>query len=72
MKTSSGIMNTSESRIVKRTSMLKMALARSPSPSPIVLDTRADPPVPTIMPSAPTSITAGQMMFNAAKAEVPT
>ena len=52
--------------------MLKTALARAGSPSPIVLDTSAEPPVPTISPSAPTSMTAGQMIFSAAKAEVPT
>ena len=38
----------------------------------MVLDTSAEPPVPTISPSAPISITAGQMMFSAAKADVPT
>ena len=36
------------------------------------METRADPPVPSISPSDPTSITAGQMMFSAAKADVPT
>ena len=53
-------------------SKLKMASALKRLPSPIVFDTSADPPVPTISPSAPISIMAGQMIFSPANADVPT
>ena len=52
--------------------MLKILLARRSSPCPIVIDTKAEPPVPIIKPNAPMIMTAGQMTFSAAKAVVPT
>ena len=65
-------MNTAARMKVNWTSIVNIPWARSRSPSPIVLATSADPPVPTIRPSAPMSMIAGQMTLSAAKAVVPT
>ena len=67
-----GIMKKKARYRVKRISMLKILLARRSSPCPIVIDTKAEPPVPIINPNAPMIMTAGQMTFSAAKAVVPT
>ena len=52
--------------------MVKYSLARSLSPSPMVFDTTALPPVPAIKPIDATAIRTGKVRLMAAKGVVPT
>lgn len=64
--------STAPSISVKYIIMENSFSARSPSPSPSVLATSAVPPVPTMKPIPPSTITNGMIRFTAANAVFPT